>query len=565
MQYRNWPMIWKVVSLLLLLGAASLGGAYYATSQFYVIDDLDTAIIDGPAAAETNMSRSNRFIAMTEAAIYETILARSEEGKAAALRERQADVASYDEQVAIARKLVPQLSDRLDAQVARFHAAIENSCSETIRLANASAAPEGSVAATIEMEKSCKPVLDATIKASSSVNAELAKLKNVQNAETTEIAHRSARLTLSAIAAVIVMLAGLAALVIRSGVVQPIRSMMGVMEALGRGELDGPVSGTDRRDEIGAMARTLETLRVQLRAAEAARLEQARIEAAGKAQIMRRNALSEAFVARMQQLAVGFSQQSNDVAGAAKSLSVTAEETSSQSQTVASAAQEAASNVQTVAASSEEMAASVREISAQVGHSARVADTAYSEAEASNARIAQLAAAAASIGDVVNLINGIAGQTNLLALNATIEAARAGEAGKGFAVVASEVKQLAAQTSKATEVIGVKVSEIQQATEGTVKSMTEIVRVIGNIKDIAASIAGAVEEQGAATSEIARNCQQAATGASQVTRNISGISQAAEMTGTASTQLMSLSGGLSAQATDLRQLVETFVHDLDAA
>jgi len=166
---------------------------------------------------------------------------------------------------------------------------------------------------------------------------------------------------------------------------------------------------------------------------------------------------------------------------------------------------------------------------------------------------------------VVELISSIAGQTNLLALNATIEAARAGEAGKGFAVVASEVKQLAAQTAKATDVISGKVVEIQQATVGTVKSMKEIVTVIGNIKQIASSIAGAVEQQSAATSEIARNCQQAAIGTQEVTENITGVGQAAEMTGTASTQLMSLSTGLSIEATNLRVEVESFVERLKAA
>ena len=55
-----------------------------------------------------------------------------------------------------------------------------------------------------------------------------------------------------------------------------------------------------------------------------------------------------------------------------------------------------------------------------------------------------------AVANVADQVQAIAKQTNLLALNATIEAARAGEAGKGFAVVASEVKQLSAETSKAT-------------------------------------------------------------------------------------------------------------------
>ena len=55
------------------------------------------------------------------------------------------------------------------------------------------------------------------------------------------------------------------------------------------------------------------------------------------------------------------------------------------------------------------------------------------------------------VGRVAQEIDAIAKQTNLLALNATIEAARAGAAGKGFAVVAGEVKNLSAQTARATK------------------------------------------------------------------------------------------------------------------
>ncbi|WP_414472591.1 methyl-accepting chemotaxis protein [Microvirga sp. M2] len=374
-----------------------------------------------------------------------------------------------------------------------------------------------------------------------------------------------ARNLMLAVAAGLLVLALIGAWWAARSLATPISRMTATMKTLAQGDTSVQVTDTDRADEIGAMAGAVQIFKEALIAKREAD-EAAAVEADAK---MRRaqmlDQLTRQFEANVSVLTGNLSTAATEMETTAQSMTSVADQTTSQSVSVASAAEQTSANVQTVAAATEELSISIREIAAQVGQSSRIAEQAVSDARRTNETVQALAASAERIGDVVQLINTIASQTNLLALNATIEAARAGEAGKGFAVVASEVKNLATQTSKATEEISTQIGAVQQATAEAVQAIHDIARTIGEMSQISVSISAAMEEQGAATAEISRNVQEAARGTEAVTGNINDVRQGAGETGQAASQVLSSAQALARHSETLTREVGSFLSGVKAA
>lgn len=232
----------------------------------------------------------------------------------------------------------------------------------------------------------------------------------------------------------------------------------------------------------------------------------------------------------------------------------------------ASRASEAAtvvsSHVQSLATAVEQFDVSIREISSNTNRAVTVAQCAVNAAEKTTQTVTRLGESSAEISSVIKVINSIAAQTNLLALNATIEAARAGEAGKGFAVVANEVKELAKQTSSATEDIIRRIEAIQADTCEAVDAIGHVSQVIREISESQNSIATAVEEQSAMTGEIARNILEVSQTSEGIARNISHVADAAESTTVSTEETMQTSEGIHDLATELLQLVGTVAEDV---
>lgn len=348
---------------------------------------------------------------------------------------------------------------------------------------------------------------------------------------------------------------------------QKLREIADGMSRLAKTDIDFEIEGGDRKDELGEMVRAIYifkggTKRLNEWSKERVERSQREVEEREQSQLRRKNFLNDLaseFEGTVGDVVSGVAAASSQLQSTASSMAGSAEESTRQTSEVAKSMEEANAGATAAAAASDEFAMSIGEISRQAASSAELARKATDSARQADVTISALSASAEEVGQVVELIQTIAQRTNLLALNASIEAARGGEAGRGFAVVASEVKELAMQTSRATEQVAEQIRGMQDTTGASVNALRTIAKQVEQLETTAVSIASAVDQQSVAGQDLARSIDIAARNTDRVSSHVEDLRDLSLSTGAAASQVLSSATDLEEQATTLRAQVQNFL------
>lgn len=316
----------------------------------------------------------------------------------------------------------------------------------------------------------------------------------------------------------------------------PIKSVEEAMNRVAEGDYDTEIAGGERSDELGGIARSLETLRGRLQhakreeaARDEARMQQERVvdRLAAALQTMAEGDLAhridEDLTGDYNRLRADYNAAVSRLAEAISQVAENVESVEAGSLSISGASDDLAARTEAQAATLEETAAAIAQLTTSVGDTAKGAkdvESAMMEArktseesgkivEAAQKAMSEIETSSHQVAQIIGIIDEIAFQTNLLALNAGVEAARAGEAGRGFAVVASEVRNLAQRASESAQQIKGLIEKSNTQVKGGVSlvertsvALSDISQKVTLVSDRISGIAMRAVEQAQGLSEI---------------------------------------------------------------
>lgn len=353
----------------------------------------------------------------------------------------------------------------------------------------------------------------------------------------------NSRTMLTSVAGLALLIGLLAAWIMTRQITVPLQQTLLAAARIAQGDLSRDMT-VERRDEMGQLQRSMQTMTVSLR-----------------------------------ELIGGISDGVTQIASAAEQLSAVTEQTCSgvnsqkdETDLVATAMNEMAATVQEVARSAQEASQAAVQADQQARSGDEVVGRAITQIEQlareminSTQSMNQLKQESGKIVGVLDVIKSVSQQTNLLALNAAIEAARAGEAGRGFAVVADEVRSLAQRTQKSTEEIEELIAALQSGTQQVATTLDNSRTLTDNTVELSRRAGSALEDITRTVATIQHMNEQIATAseeqsvvAEQINRNVISVRDISEQTAAASEQTAASSVELARLGTHLQGLVGKF-------
>ena len=592
---KNIPIIGKFIAIMAVFGAFSLAVAVYGSSRIMYIDEANSSLLKHESTAALMMARANRALQATRAALGDLMMARSGQANMAAKAEIEADTAKFEDFMTKAMSSVKD-NRALAALKGDGLRLVTETCGPAIAMATAATESETIVASQNEFFKACQPQFDVMAKRFTEETNIVVKHADDRSRELAAMSASAAQMMLMSVIAGVLVVTALGYAAIRAWLVLPIRRLEGTMTVLAGGDLSADVDGTDRKDEIGAMAKAVQVFKDEgLRARElsreaesareareadrlrTARADQARAEdmarateglASGLTRLSSGDLsveLREPFAQEFEGLRADFNTA---VAQLRETLGAVAAATSaidSGSRELSGSADDLSKRTEQQAASLEDTAAAIDEITANVSNSSQRTEEARSMAIAANesARrsaevvtnavnaMQRIEQSSAQISSIISVIDEIAFQTNLLALNAGVEAARAGEAGKGFAVVAQEVRELAQRSAKAAK----EIKDLIRHSETEVQSGVELVSATGEALQVIEGHVAAINGQ---LDAIATSAREQSVGLSQVNVAVNQMDQVTQQNAAMVEEANAASSSLATEAERLRHLIGRF-------
>jgi methyl-accepting chemotaxis protein len=258
---KNVPITMKIMMIVGLFGLFVLGVAFYSSGQISAIGSRYNNLLEGPSAAATSLTRASRFLQSERAGIAELGLDYTDTQNAATVAAMKSDLSSFTQMMDQAGMLAPSHATEYESFKQTVLDTINNKCGKTIKDMAAATTPTAILATQHEYLDQCAPLFLPLL---TEITTKVTTLRGEVDNSVAQVKAQTGRTILTTYAGIIIGLIIIASLSVfgaRAWIIAPIRRQLDFMGQLANSNYDITVEGTERRDEVGAIARTVEIFR----------------------------------------------------------------------------------------------------------------------------------------------------------------------------------------------------------------------------------------------------------------------------------------------------------------